>query len=85
MPDDDEPVSMPWILAAGFEPVSNRRCIAQSDVAGPVCYLEWDEDMGCDGWRVSNRVGQGVLIPPCDTRGQVRRLAFAFGINLRAP
>jgi hypothetical protein len=53
-----------------------------SMAGGPVCAIRWQPYSGCDGWSVGY-VGEWALVPPRETRGQLRHLAAALQIELK--
>ena len=67
--DDAEPITEEWFVATygnmwvGIEPVGG----------GPIATLHYDPLGGCDGWSIGNEI-----IPPMETRGQLRRLIAAL-------
>ena len=69
MADDAEPVTEDWFRSTygnmwvGIEPVGG----------GPIVTLYYDPLGGCDGWSIGKE-----MIPPMETRGQLRRLIAAL-------
>lgn len=50
---------------------------------GPVAYVEFCSEMGCDGWSITNGSG-GAIIPPIDSFEQLELLFVALDCNWRA-
>ncbi len=50
---------------------------------GPITYLWFDPDFGCDGWRVSEskNFGHSVIIPPIDSPEQMESWLQAWDVN----
>lgn len=74
-PDDAEPVTEERFLAmhdAERRPDSTLR-MEISILGGPIAYLYWEPQFGCDGWSIGIET-----IPPLKTIGQLRRLVNAL-------
>jgi hypothetical protein len=86
--DDAEPVTEDWLRSVGFGEVGTDSWPAlrspDSRRGGPVCHVQYEPFLGCDGWFVGFAgIEMGTITPP-DCRGDVRRLAAALGITLEA-
>lgn len=79
-PDDAEPVTEDWLRAAGFHPSAEYRVAVRLDFlcfAPPTSDGRW-EPLIKDGARFRR-------LPACQTRGDVRRLCRALGVELWGP
>ena len=74
---------VPWLLSVGFKARNYAGTNLVSPWArpagGPVCHVEYDSLGGCDGWTIDD-----TLIPPMNTRAEVRALCAALKIPLNA-
>lgn len=79
--EDDEPVTESWLSSIGFR-VCEHCLLADSCGVGPIYTLELDLNGGCDGatiWQGDFCIS--ILMP--ETRGAVRRLCAALGVELK--
>jgi hypothetical protein len=79
---DESPIDEAYIASVGWAEIEGRDTwktyvSPKSMLAGPVVHITWEPYSGCDGWFVG-----GELIPPIETRGQLRMLCRALSISL---
>jgi hypothetical protein len=79
-PDDNEPVTAAWLLAAGWLPVAGEP-FSFTSACG---FLRLDL-FGHDDSRCVDAVIGGVIFPHYETRGLVRGLCAALRVDLVEP
>lgn len=85
--DDGEPVTADWLLAVGF--VSHQSGLGIVHLPLPSGgSLAWHQPAPWFGrpehcWTLTDRDADGVYLPDLPTRGHVRRLCAALGIELK--
>lgn len=82
--DDGEPVSEAWLESVGLvsdgPPNPTYTAESKGSRGGPVCTLNVELWMGCDGFSVGTVYRE--LIPTADTRGEFRALCRVLRIPL---
>lgn len=72
--DDADEITTEWMMTTyGLGPL-----YLSPNKGGPMARIEFDPDFGCDGWRIN-----GDLVPPFDSRGQLRRVLEAWDVTIK--
>jgi hypothetical protein len=83
---DPTPITEDWLRSVGFESDAEKWpgfptwTSPPSKKVGPITHIHHNPMEGCDGWCVGHRADGSI--PPMETRGDVRLLARALGIQL---